>query len=348
MSDAARSSAASDLSILTTVPADIPALGEELAARPMAGLEILDRRAMSTRELIGRVLGADGKVDVLLLNGSGRIDQLAAALLWRRRSRTAVVISDSTWKAGSSGPDRLANRLGLRAIDSPRVFYCVLSSAERDAFPRTWGVDPRRVHYTPFCYTHTRGDLAESAASDGSVFAGGDSMRDYAPLVEAAASIPARVILATTTASRPAGGYPANVEAGPIPHDTFVRLLRQAAVVVVPLSAGTERSAGQQTYLNAMVLGKVVVATDAPGVRDYVDDGDTGVVVPPGDADALAAAVSWALDPANLADVERMRARARTAARDRFSPMCHFEALLDVARSAVAGAVRSRQPEGHG
>ena len=97
-----------------------------------------------------------------------------------------------------------------------------------------------------------------------------------------------------------------------------------------------------------MVLGKVVVATDAPGVRDYVDDGDTGVVVPPGDADALAAAVSWALDPANLADVERMRARARTAARDRFSPMCHFEALLDVARSAVAGAVRSRQPEGHG
>jgi len=332
-------------SVLTTVVADIPALAEQLAQKPAAGVQPLDRRAMSSRELIRCILEADGAVDALVLNGSGRVDQLAAALLWRRRSRTAVVISDCTWKVGSSLPDRLANRIGLRAIDSPRVTYCVLSTAECESFPRTWGVDRQRVVFTPFCYTLIRSDFAQQVVSDGSVFAGGDSMRDYEPLLEAAPRIGARVVLAAKNVPRPPGRpIPRNVDVGPVPHSTYVQLMRQATVVVVPLVPGAVRSAGQQSYLNAMALEKIVVATDSPGVRDYIDDGETGIVVPPGDSDALATSVSWALDPANGPAVDRMRARAREAACTRFTPLKHFEALLDVAReaslSATAGSGR--------
>jgi glycosyltransferase involved in cell wall biosynthesis len=328
------------LSILTTVPPDLPALQEQLLERPLPDMEVLDRRTMSALELIRRVVEADGKVDVLLLNGSGRVDQVAAALLWRRHSRTVVVISDCTWTIGSSLPDRLANRVGLRAIDAPRVHYCVLSTAELESFPRTWGVDHQRVAFTPFCSTLTRNDLAGSVSSDGSVFAGGDSLRDYGPLVAAAPRIRARVVLAARNLPRPAGAQPlpANIEAGPVSPARFVQLMRQAAVVVIPLKPGTERSAGQQTYLNAMALEKIVVATDSPGIRDYIDHGETGIVIPPGDDDALADAVNWALDPANTSEIDGMRLRAHEAASMRFTPLRHFDALLDVARAAARNA----------
>jgi glycosyltransferase involved in cell wall biosynthesis len=326
------------LSILTTVPADIPALREQLGSRPLPGLdmEILDRRTLSAFALAARVVAADGSVDGILLNGSGRLDQIIAGALWRRRSRTAVVISDCTWKVGSSLPDRVANRIGLRAIDSPRVRYCVLSRAETDSFPRVWGVDRGRVAFTPFCYTLTSIDLAQPVTSDGSVFAGGDSMRDYATLIRAAPRIRGRIVLA---ARRPPGHVPVNVVAGPASHARFIELMRRASVVVVPLKAGTERSGGQQTYLNAMALQKVVVATDSPGVRDYIDDGKTGVVVPTGDDHALAVAVNWALDPVNAHEVKRMQLCAREAASKHFSPLEHFDALLAVVREAARGRI---------
>ena len=335
------------LSIVTTVPADIPALWEQLADDVPPGMRILDRRTMSISQLIRRVLEADGKVDVLLLNGSGRADQLAAALLWRRRSRTAIVISDCTWKLGSSKLDGRANRLGLRAIDSARVRYCVLSTAEVDQFPRTWRVDGDRVVFTPFCYTLTQAELAGDAASDGSVFAGGDSMRDYGPLLDAAARLHARVAVATRAIDPSATALPPNVEVGPAPPERFAELMRRAAVVVVPLKPGIERSAGQQTYLSAMALGKIVIATDSPGVRDYIESETTGLVIPPGDADALERALSWALDPANGDEVEAMRVRARETARSRFTPMRHLEALIEVATAAVRDGGRTRPSAPH-
>ena len=52
--------------------------------------------------------------------------------------------------------------------------------------------------------------------------------------------------------------------------------------------------------LEAMAAGLPVVATDVEGVAEVVTDGETGLVVPPGDADALTAALSRLLGDPSL------------------------------------------------
>ncbi|MFR9190321.1 MAG: glycosyltransferase [Anaerotruncus massiliensis (ex Togo et al. 2019)] len=74
-----------------------------------------------------------------------------------------------------------------------------------------------------------------------------------------------------------------------------------------------------------MAAGRVVAASRAGGLAEHVADGETGFLVPPGDADALTKALSRAL-ALPPADYERMGRAAVKRAREMFS----------------AGAVRGR------
>jgi Glycosyl transferases group 1 len=330
-------------SVLTTVPHDFKALTSERLDAWKGGADVVDRRRLSRVRLVRGLVAAARRYDALLLDGSVGVpelysDLLAAALIARRRSRPKVVISDSSWKRGSWWADRLACKAGLRAFDGPHVTYCVLSSDELRLFPATWGVDPARVVFTPFCYTFTEDQLAASTSEEGGVFTGGDSLRDYGPLIEAARGLPTEVTVASRGLTQgPGARLPANVHTGPVSHERFVELMRTASVIVVPMQPELERSAGQQTYLNAMAMGKAVVATDSPGVRDYIEDGRTGLVVPAGDAAALRRALGWCLDPANTEDLSALRCRAAEAARRSFSPDAYFARLRAVVDNVLEG-----------
>lgn len=69
-----------------------------------------------------------------------------------------------------------------------------------------------------------------------------------------------------------------------------------------------------KVFLEAMSRGLCVVATNVAGARDVIVSGESGMLVPPGDADAIAAAASSFLaDPAHAAAVaSRAAAVART------------------------------------
>jgi glycosyltransferase involved in cell wall biosynthesis len=71
------------------------------------------------------------------------------------------------------------------------------------------------------------------------------------------------------------------------------------------VSASIDPEAGPLTALEAMSVGVPFVATDHGGVTEVL--GDAGLLVPPGDADALAAAIT------RLIDDEQLRQRCHRA-----------------------------------
>ncbi len=261
---------------------------------------------------IGRftaVLRAARTHGILVLNGFSRADLLAAVLVARLRRPPHVVILDPTWGRGDNWADRLACRTVLALFDGDHVHYGVLSAFEVETFPRTWGVDPARVHKVLWSCTLSDGELIASRSTGGGVFAGGNSLRDWDLMLRAAGTLSAPVtIAAPNLTAEQLRSAPENVTAGPVSPAQYDALLRGADVVVVPMQSRDDRSSGQGTMLAAMALGKPLVVNDAPGVRDYVRDGETGVVVPRDDPAALAAALC------RLLGDEQLRTRLGDAA----------------------------------
>lgn len=83
-------------------------------------------------------------------------------------------------------------------------------------------------------------------------------------------------------------------------------------VFVVP----SQLEAASLAAIEAMLASRPVVASDTGGLPEVVVDGETGLLVPPGDAAALAAAVRSLL--ADAPRLKRMGARGREVARRKF------------------------------
>jgi glycosyltransferase involved in cell wall biosynthesis/2-polyprenyl-3-methyl-5-hydroxy-6-metoxy-1,4-benzoquinol methylase len=94
---------------------------------------------------------------------------------------------------------------------------------------------------------------------------------------------------------------------GWLPHDELDRLYARAAVVACP----SQREGFGVACAEAMAHARAVVASDVGGLRDLVVDGETGLLVPPGDVEALREALERLLGDRDL------RRRLGTAARER-------------------------------
>lgn len=82
-----------------------------------------------------------------------------------------------------------------------------------------------------------------------------------------------------------------------IPHTSVPNFLAGSDVVVLP-----SYSEGHPKFLiEAMVMGKPIVATDVIGINDVVRDGKEALLVKPGDANALAGAMKLLLKNKKLA-----------------------------------------------
>lgn len=101
------------------------------------------------------------------------------------------------------------------------------------------------------------------------------------------------------------------------------------------------RSTGQQPYLNARALGRPTLVTDSDGVRDHIEDGFTGVVMP-STVEGVRAAIRDLLDLARREHYIAMGDRAReVVARDYTADECRRR-LVEVARgTSIPSASRA-------
>jgi glycosyltransferase involved in cell wall biosynthesis len=102
-----------------------------------------------------------------------------------------------------------------------------------------------------------------------------------------------------------------------VPAENLPALYAGSTVLVVPTLGA--RACGSLAAAEAMACGRPVVASRVGGIPEFVVDGETGVLVPPGDPRELSAAVHGLLD-----DPERRAAMGR-AGRQRAEAMFDAE-----------------------
>jgi glycosyltransferase involved in cell wall biosynthesis len=111
---------------------------------------------------------------------------------------------------------------------------------------------------------------------------------------------------------------------------------RAADVFVLP----SNREGLPVAMLEAMSTGLAVVASRLPGATDTViADGENGLLVPPGDVNALASSIASLMqDPARA---ERLGVQARTTIQSRYASGQVAEAWLDAYATALARTPRT-------
>jgi glycosyltransferase involved in cell wall biosynthesis len=122
---------------------------------------------------------------------------------------------------------------------------------------------------------------------------------------------------------------------GQLTSEELARTMARAAVVVVPSvpAASGDQDGLPVVLLEAMTLGCAVVASKLPGLDEALTDGETGVLVPPGDAGALRAALRDL-----LADPKRRKKLGLAAAEasSRYTADAVGERYLGLLHEAIA------------
>jgi len=109
----------------------------------------------------------------------------------------------------------------------------------------------------------------------------------------------------------------------------------------VVVSASTDPEAFGRVIAEAGAMGRPVIASDHGGAREQVIEGETGWLVPPGDPDALAAAIERAVT-LDKAKRERMSAAAIAQVHAKFAKTAMCAATLALYRQVAAEAGRGR------
>ncbi|SDI99678.1 Glycosyltransferase involved in cell wall bisynthesis [Frankineae bacterium MT45] len=197
-------------------------------------------------------------------------------------------------------------RLALRALPRAALVWTQCTPV-LPLLSSEWGVAPSRVRFIPFGIDTDFYRRQPPPERPGIVVsAGEDRYRDHQLLVDAVAALreehpEIHLELATAT--------PLNAPEGLLTQHTArldgaMRAVYQRGSVVAIALKPTVTGSGLSVVLEAMASGRPVVVTGNPGIDDYVTDGETGLLVPPGDQAAMSRAISQLLaDPQRAAEL---------------------------------------------
>ncbi|ERM92715.1 hypothetical protein O163_03710 [Caldanaerobacter subterraneus subsp. yonseiensis KB-1] len=109
-------------------------------------------------------------------------------------------------------------------------------------------------------------------------------------------------------------------------------LYKNCLCVIVPLKYN-EHVSGCTTVLEAAAMHKPVIVSDVPGIREYVIDGETGIIVPVGDLEAFKEAILELYKDKEYA--RKLGDQAYDFVKDRFTSLNWAKAHLDLTKEIL-------------
>lgn len=287
---------------------DYYALADALRTQHGMTVDIADHAAAS----------ADTTPAVRLAHKAGGQDASLAMLGWTRRRQYDAIFSNGE-NVGiplalllgltGGGPDHvtIGHRLSagkkrlffqtLKAQKQMRTIF-VYAQAQSDWATDTLGITPEKVSLIPFHADDRFYRPLPTVPDPNQICAAGLEWRDYPTLIDAVAGMPELSVKLAAASPWSKGRnetegrtLPPNVDARRYDYAGLRDLYARSSFVVVPLYE-TDFQAGVTTILEAMAMGKAVIATRTTGQTDVIEDGVTGLTVAPGDVDGWRAAIT--------------------------------------------------------
>jgi glycosyltransferase involved in cell wall biosynthesis len=241
----------------------------------------------------------------------------------------------TTWRRST----RLRRRSLGASLRACAAVVC-LGTSQRDLLLRQTGLEPERAHtvHLGIDANYFEPQPFPPDLHDPLVLSvGKDLARDYATLATALDDLGVRGEIACLGRNLEGVRLPPRVHSRFVEPSKLRELYREAACVVLPQRAesyhyGTE-GGGLTALLEALACARPVVVTERPILRDYVTDGETALVVPPEQPDALSAAIAQILDDRELAS--RLGTAARRSVEQSFTSRQFAERIAPILLGAA-------------
>ena len=183
------------------------------------------------------------------------------------------------------------SRFTLNDIDT----FVVHSRRERDLYSQWLKLPRNRFEYIPF-YRSKLSNNYEEIRENPFLVSMGTANRDYATLFKVVEelNIPTIVVAAPFAVNNLNIPPQVEVKYG-ISIEDCHRLSQEARLNVIPIK-NIDTAAGQITFVDAMMLGRAIIATKTTGSEDYIFHEDTGILVKPNSVQDLKNAIEilWA------------------------------------------------------
>lgn len=201
--------------------------------------------------------------------------------------------------------ERMKMRLFARAVDAAAIW----GATDPETYAVAYGLPMEKLAFVPYHITTEK--YTFDIGDDGYIFTGGNFGRDFKTFIEAVSTIDFPVFIATQTELEQATEW-----AKPFPHITvkavtpqeFRQKIARCSIFAEAHPTDFFRTAGHQTMLNAMWMGKPVVMADKRSAIGYIEDGVDGLVVEAGDVEGMRSALKQLVD-----DIELRRKMSRAA-----------------------------------
>lgn len=220
------------------------------------------------------------------------------------------------------GPRRWLARASLTDIDC----FVVHTRRECSLYSEWLGLPKERFEFVPYQSPEIPITYEENT-TDPFIVSIGSAHRDFPTLFKAVEKLNLPTILASGPRALAGLTLPPQVKAPlGIGKKECLQLAQEARINVIPLLPNERvTAAGQVTIVEAMRMGRALIATRCNGAEDYIVDGETGLLVEPYSVEEMTEAIEKLWNDAELRN--RLGKAAQKFATENFSDEASGRAL---------------------